>query len=164
LIEPVQAERDSNNAGTQLFTYANIGKAHTAGLNASLRAQKLLWGLNVKANYSYLPLSERLPSGTPLNLRANHSGRFEISRHWLDESLETWTDIEGRSEMSVPDNSPGAPAYATFGAGLEYQITDQPQANIQLDADNLLDQTNATWGPKPGRTIFARLSLDYSTK
>jgi outer membrane receptor for ferrienterochelin and colicins len=163
MIEPIATE-DNAGSGIQQFTYANANEVHTAGLNASIRAKELFWDLGVNANYAWLPLSERVDGGAELNLRADHNGRLEISQLWLDESLEIWADAQGRSELTVPSGSPRAPAYLSFGTGVEYEFADKPTYSFQLDADNLFDQTNATWGPKPGLTIFATFKINYANQ
>lgn len=144
------------------FSYMNRARAHTGGLNASVRLSELPGGLSLAASYAWLALAEDFDSGEHLTLRAEHSARAELAGRWFDGMLEAWVDLATRSSLRVPQGSVAAPAYALVGAGVAYQPWEV--LRLVVDADNLLDQRNATWGPKPGFhlmfTLEARFDLE----
>lgn len=148
-------ERD----GLPVFAYENVASADTAGLNARLTVPEVVAGLRLRASYSFLPLARNLGTGERLDLRTAHRAVAELSRPWLDERLRTWVDLRTRAAMEVPSDSPAAPAYLLLGLGARWKGEDGFGA--RLDVDNLLDQTNATWGPKPGLTVMLSLSYRY---
>lgn len=162
MIEPVGAATSPETDEAQLFTYANIGQAHTAGANTTVELEDAFWRLDLAGNYTYLPLAENRQTDERLDLRAEHTGRVEISQQWLSDRLEVWTDLEGRSRQTVPAESPAAPGYALLGMGARYELFQDPSTDLQLDADNLFNQTNATWGPAPGFAIFATVKVRYN--
>lgn len=143
------------------FTYTNIASAHTAGGRLSLGVRELFWGVDARASYSYLPLAEDLDTGERLELRTHHQVLVELKRDWLDERLQTWVDARSRTALSVSAGSPEAPAYLLLGAGVGWQPSDS--FLVRLDADNLLDQTNATWGPKMGVSVLASVEYHFQS-
>jgi outer membrane receptor for ferrienterochelin and colicins len=143
-------------SGTATFTYVNAAGARTAGANASMRLVGLPGGLMLTASHAWLPLSED-DDGQPLALRAEHSTRAELRGRWLGGDLEAWCDVQARSALATPAASPAAPAYALLGAGVRWQALDV--LSLNLDLNNLLNQTNATWGPVPGAHALLTLEL-----
>lgn len=160
LDDLITTAQTADAAGTiPTFTYTNVARAHTAGGRLSLGARDLFGGVDVRVSYSYLPLAEDLDTGDRLELRTYHQVLVEMKRDWLDERLQTWLDARSRSALSVPSGSPGAPAYVLLGAGVGWKPADD--FLVRLDADNLLDQTNATWGPKTGLSVLASVEYHY---
>lgn len=144
----------ANDAST--FTYANAEGARTAGANASLRWTGLPLGLMLTASHAWLPLAED-SAGQRLPLRAAHSTRLELRGRWLGGDLDVWGDLQARSSLAVPPNSPAAPGFAMIGLGASWQALDS--LRFILDANNLLNQTNATWGPAPGFHLLLNVEL-----
>ncbi|MFW5967184.1 MAG: TonB-dependent receptor plug domain-containing protein [Persicimonas sp.] len=153
---------DSSSDGIPTYTYENLSRAHTAGARLGLAARDVVWDLDLRADYSALPLAEDRDTGERLALRTRHQMLFEVERAWLDETLETWVDARARSDLSTPEGSPDAPGYLLLGAGVAWHTTDE--LTIRLDADNLLDQTNATWGPKRGVTLLGSVACRFHSK
>ncbi len=141
--------------GGATFSYVNAQGARAAGANASARIA-LPAGLSVRLSHAWLPVSED-EQGQPLPLRSQHSSRAELRGAWRGGDLEAWTDLQARSSLVVPAGSPAAPAYTLFGAGIRWQAFDMLALN--LDVNNLLNQTNATWGPVPGLHALLNLEL-----
>jgi outer membrane receptor for ferrienterochelin and colicins len=163
LITTVQDTGSPDDSGAiPTFTYANINRAHTAGLRLGLAAKELVWGVDLKTSYTYLPLAENLDTGERLELRTRHQGLVEIQRGWFDERLETWVDARTRTALEVAETSPAAPAYVLLGAGVGWKPDNR--FRVRLDADNLLNQTNATWGPKTGVSVLASIEYHYQSK
>jgi outer membrane receptor for ferrienterochelin and colicins len=158
LITSVEA--DGSQGAIPTFTYDNVARAHTAGLNARLRVPDVVAEIGLRLDYTYLPVARDLVAEERLSLRAAHQGTLEVRRAWLDDRLETWIDLNGRSRLEVPDGAPAGPAYALLGLGVRWQGDEGLSA--ALHADNLLDQTNATWGPKPGLTVMFSLGYRFS--
>jgi outer membrane receptor protein involved in Fe transport len=138
------ATEDSSN----LFTYRNLGRGQTAGLQLQLQGHDLPWGMAMLANYTFMPLARTLPGGEPLPNRSAHSARAELRRRWGRGRVETWVDVTARSAMSTPEGTPNAPAFALVGAGASWKTSFGMQ--LMLDINNILDQTHPTWGPMPG--------------
>lgn len=143
------------------FRYANVARAQTAGLNAGVDARDVLWGVDARANYSWLPLAEDMQSGQRLALRTRHQLMLEVSRDWLEERVETAAHLRARSALATPSNQPEAPAFTMLGARVSYKPI--PSLRIGLNADNLLNQTNATWGPKNGFSVMAHIAYHYES-
>lgn len=144
-----------------VFTYDNLSKARTAGLQARVVSEALVGELDIRASYSYLPLAEDIETGERLDLRTRHQATAEFVYGWLEDDLETWVDLRTRSALEVPEGSPAAPAYLLLGVGARWSPDDS--LGIAVDLDNLLNQTNATWGPKPGLTAMLSISYDYQS-
>lgn len=142
-----------------LFTYANIAQAETAGVQLTTQLRKLPGGLQLLGNYTFLPVARDVTTGDRLNTRSYHSGRVELRGSWLNRKLEAWTDLQSRSALQVPDDSPAAPAFWLWGAGVGYHPGQQ--VSFILDANNILDQKNATWGPAPGFNVLARVRIGF---
>ncbi len=153
---------DESPGAIPTFTYANLARAHTAGGRLGLTARELVWGIDLRASYTFLPLAEDRTSGERLNLRTRHQVLVEVERAWLDERLRTWIDARSRTELAVPTGSPEAPAYALVGAGVGWKPTSD--FLLRLDADNLLNQTNATWGPKTGVSLLASIEYHFNSQ
>ena len=160
LITTVEASEQ--DAPVPVFTYANLSRARTAGLTARVVSEALVGELDIRVSYSFLPLAQDVETGERLDLRTRHQGAAEFVYGWLDDDLQTWVDVRTRSSLEVPDNSPGAPAYALIGVGARWRAHEHWA--LGLDVDNLLDQTNATWGPKPGLTAMVTVSYDYRSR
>jgi outer membrane receptor for ferrienterochelin and colicin len=154
-------DTDAPEAAVPVFTYTNLSKAHTAGLTTRIVAEALVGELDVRASHSYLPLARDLETDERLDFRARHQATLELMYGWLDDDLRAWVDVRTRSQLEVPPDSPTAPAYALLGVGGRWQAADDWA--LDLDVDNLLDQTNATWGPKPGLSAMISVSYNYQT-
>jgi outer membrane receptor protein involved in Fe transport len=148
----------STEDGVSLLEYVNVTDAHSAGLNATLSLEELPGDIALQGNYAFLPVSHDLAGGKRLALRSVHSGRLEIRREFFGEQLEICGDASTRSELSVPDGAVAAPAYALLGFGVQYRPL---EIHLTVDANNLIDQSNATWGPKPGFNLMATLEVRY---
>lgn len=142
------------------YSYINVDRAQTAGLNAGLHARDLLWGAGARVSYSWLPLAENIDTGARLSLRTYHQLLIELSRKWLGDELETSAYLRARSSLETPSDTPNAPAYTILGL----RATLKPVAGLRLglNADNLLNQTNATWGPKEGFSVLVHAAYQFA--
>lgn len=154
------ATADASTGRVAQFRYANIDQAQTAGLNAGIESRDLFWDIDARANYSWLPLAEDMDSGERLALRTRHQVMVELNRAWLRNRLETSAYLRTRSALATPANQPAAPGFTMLGARISYRPI--PELRIGLNADNLLDQTNATWGPKNGLSVLAHIAYQFS--
>jgi outer membrane receptor protein involved in Fe transport len=144
---------------TEVFRSVNGGELMASGLNLSVFLVEIPRWFAMRATYSFLPLAKDTQTGEPLTLRATHSGRVEWLGTWLERRLESRLSVSARSALNVPSGSPAAPAYAALGAGIAWRAQDW--LRISFDVENLLNQTNATWGPMPG--IHGVLNVKLST-
>ncbi len=142
-----------------LFTYANVQRGHTAGSQLNLQATALPGAFSALANLTYMPLAEDLDTGDQLANRATFAGRFELRRGWMGGRLQTWVDATVRSERGTPAGTPAAPGYALLGLGATGVIAEG--VRLRLDVNNLLDQTNATWGPMPGLNAMMSVQVGH---
>lgn len=142
------------------YSYINVDRAQTAGLNAGLSARDLFWGMGARASYSWLPLAENLDTGERLSLRTHHQVLVELSRKWLADELETSAYLRARSALQTPSDSPHAPAYSLLGVRASYKPV--PGLRLGLNVDNLLNQTNATWGPKEGFSVLVHAAYQFA--
>ena len=134
------------------FTYANRDRARVFGAQVTTQLRDLPANLQLIGNYNFLPVAIDLDSQERLPQRPYHGARVELRGRYLDGKLEAWTDLNTRSSFEVPAGSDPAPAYAAWGLGASY--SPNKQTRVVLDLNNLLDYTNATWGPLPGRSVF----------
>ncbi len=142
-----------------LFTYANRARAHAAGFNATAQWRGMPGGMDLLATYAFLPISHDLDTDERLPQRSAHSARAEVTRRWFKDRLEVWGDVSWRSERSVPEGFVAAPAYTLLGCGAGWRFTNATR--VRLDFNNLLDQTNATWGPTLGRSALLMLEIGH---
>lgn len=158
LSQSIVIGAEANNA--QTFTYVNGGPAHTAGLNASMRVESKDKRTSFNLRYHALPLAQTIEDRQRLTLRPTHAGFMEVRRAWLDGRLETWVDLQARVAMDSPQAGEQVPAQALLGAGTSFKL--QRFAQVRLDLNNLLDQTDPTWGPTPG--LHALLSINLQVE
>lgn len=156
-----------SDTGIPIFSYANVARAYTAGINTSLLWTPIEYA-SIQLNYQYLANAvdaSRCPESNPyfctategavsLPLRAAHAlhvkGRYQF--------LETGTTIF--SHVDYLDARPIAateiaPAFIDVGIGIQQMLGDQ--WTITASWENLLDIYDPTFGPKPGR--FAQASI-----
>lgn len=140
------------------FSYANVGQVQAAGLNVSAQAERLPGQLGLKLSYNALPLAQDLEAGLRQPLRPQHAVNMMLWRQWRSGDIETWIDVQARSQMSVPVGSPPAPAQAIVGLGARWTVSSYAQ--LMLDMNNLLDERHPTWGPSPGLNVIASVKLN----
>lgn len=143
------------------YLYANIDRAQTAGLNASAQARELFWGVGARANYSWLPLAEDINTGERLSLRTYHQVLVELSRKWLDSKLDTSAYLRARSALETAPTEAPAPGYTMLGLRASYMPV--TGLRLGLNADNLLNQTNSSWGPKEGFSLLGHLTYRFNS-
>lgn len=143
-----------------LFSYENGGRARVIGGQVQLQFARLVADIDLLGNYTFLPFARDLDTEERLPQRARHAGRVELRRRWLNERLELWTDVSARSGFAGPIGSPPATSNLIWGVGGRFVFN--PQWNVLLDANNLLDQTDTTWGPQPGRYML--LSVNWQAR
>lgn len=142
-----------------LFTYSNIGRARIVGGQTLIQATELPGGFAMLGNYTFMPIYISLDDGSQLPNRSAHSARAELRRGFWGKRIEAWVDVTTRSKMTTPDGTPDAPAFALLGAGAMFRAKDH--MSLVLDMNNLLDQTNATWGPMPGFNAMLSLRVGH---
>lgn len=153
---------ESDPDDPSLFSYFNRDRAHAAGLNASLQWRRIPGGLSWLGGVTWLPISHDLETGQRLPLRHVASTRTELRGSWLGGGLEAWADASLQSARSVPEGSVAAPGYMLLGGGVGGRVA--PYTRVMLDANNLLDQTNATWGPMAGFNLMFTLEVNAARR
>jgi len=143
-----------------LFSYENGGRARVMGGQLQLQLARLVADIDLIGNYTFLPFARDLDTQERLPQRARHAGRVELRRRWFNQRLELWTDVSARSGFAGPIGSPPATSNLIWGVGGRFVFN--PQWNLLLDANNLLDQTDTTWGPQPGRYML--LSVNWQAR
>lgn len=158
-----------NENNVPIYTYGNIARAYTAGVNVagSLMA---FWNLNVDVTYQYLYNAvdaSKCPRSNPyfcsarqgatsLPLRSPHAlqmkARYTVPR-WKTVLFVQGSFLDKRSLGVLSGNvAKEAPAFTTVGVGFRQPIYDH--AEVFATLDNLMDVYNATYGPKPGRSVM----------
>jgi outer membrane receptor for ferrienterochelin and colicins len=152
--------RPQDGATAALYTYTNAGEAHTAGTNLRVEVGDLPGDLTLVASWAFLPLAQDLERDEPLTLRTEHRASGELRGEWIDGRLEAWVLVGTRGALVVDDALPAAPAFLDLGAGVSTRLYEGLRLTVL--GQNLLDQTNATWGPVPGRAVMSTLAFDVS--
>jgi outer membrane receptor for ferrienterochelin and colicins len=145
----------SDTSAVGHFQYANVGLVRSAGLNTVVNADIAPW-LRLTASHSWLPYSDVADSGDRLAMTAFHSVASRITATAFEDRLDLWSVFDFRTALTVPAGSPAAPSAPTLGLGAAWEF--DHGLRVQLDAQNLSNTIDPTWGPKPGRSIFLSLS------
>ncbi len=162
----------TDDDGTPIFTYKNAARAWTAAVTTrakigpqpvgvgdvrlDLTWQYLLNAVDVSACPAENPwLCGAEEGATSLPLRPTHSvdvtGRFTL--HATDTVL--FARADALSERPLVTDT--APASLVLSAGVRQPLFDH--AEVVVGLENLLDQTDAVFGPKPGRHISINLRI-----
>jgi outer membrane receptor for ferrienterochelin and colicins len=147
----------ANGTSAAVFQYINNGTVRSAGMNSSAQLPNIPGGLSLEFSWAWLPYSDVLAENSRLALTSLHQARAELRGSWLQDRLQVFTDIRGRTEIAVPEGTPAGPAYAQWGIGATVVANDE--WTITLQGENLNNTTNPTWGPAPGRSVF--LGIEY---
>jgi outer membrane receptor for ferrienterochelin and colicins len=146
------------------YRMVNIGKARTAGADASLRVRPTSWS-TATASYAYLwtrdeardqPLSASPPHSVSASLRVDLSRRFA--------ALVRFRYTSG-AFIENGDADLHSVAYATLAARIAYRpvaplsvyVGGENLTNVQRDTDRLGDQR-----PLLGRTLYLGISGDFN--
>jgi outer membrane receptor for ferrienterochelin and colicins len=156
LITEQNAGTDTN--GTPIFSYGNAARATTLTLTLHTDVRPHRW-LHAQADWQWLPVAADvsacpdgtwLCTGTRLSLRAAHQatlrfdGPLPTGATWMSQ----WVGTSAR----VIDGGPAAtsaPSSLVWTLGLVQPLS--TWAEVSFHVHNVLDQYDATYGPKPGR-------------
>ena len=152
-----------NPAGIPIFTYANVARSYTSGLN--LRATlRQLHGFAVDVGYQYL-LGAVDASACPadsawrayfcspaqgarsLPFLPVHAGHLKV-RYRVEHTFTTFFGHADYLSERQLTGGQAAPASLNVGVGLRHQIASHAELTFQVE--NLLDSYHPTFGPKPG--------------
>lgn len=166
LIQVDEARAPVVNGITQ-FSYANLSRARTQGLEAAA-----LWhlspGLDLRAGYTFLD-SENRDTGTQLTRRPRHSGR--IGADWwvrADTELALRLRLQSDELISTNPNSQlvdgRSPGWVTLDATVNYHW--RPQTTLFAAVTNALDRQRDfadanDFSPETGRLIRLGLRHDF---
>jgi len=156
--------QDTTGAGVPIFTYGNLARAMTAGINLRMSIQAIP-GVSVDVYHQWLPLAvDASKCNTPfpyvctagqgaraLPLRAQHSSqvRARVRLPRIHTTLVGQAQFTDERPVSATIT---APAYALISAGLRQPVGDA--AEVWVTADNVLDRFHPVFGPKPGRALL----------
>lgn len=155
----------------QVFTYQNVGRAHTVGGEGAL-SWRPTSRVSFGAGYAYVRAVDDVEGG-PVPGRAPHT--IQASSGWRVPGSETRLDLRGRYRSSMLArrdevgalHSPGwgtvdlriaQPIERLIGARREEGQTMEVYAGVENLLDRRRDPLNpADAGPEPGRVIYAGL-------
>lgn len=168
-FQPVGVTETCPNEVT--YTYQNLSRAWTSGLNLRATAAQLA-GFSLDVGYQYLfgaVDASQCPDGNPyfcsedegarsLFGRPNHSGNLSL-RYLIAPTTTTLFSRVDFQDSRQMDEQNTAPAYVRLGVGVSQPVLDHLFFTLTLD--NLLDNYDPEYGPKPGRhaTLSVRGSL-----
>lgn len=163
----------STREGVALFTYRNAAYAQTSTVTTRLSA-KPVEGLELDVTYQYLLAAvdtSACPADNPwfcadeqvrsLPLRAAHA--LDANLRWRVRATSTvvFARLDALSERPVDVDADGqtvgAPAFAVASLGVRQPMG--THAELMVGLENLFDQYDARYGPKPGRHASVNLRL-----
>ncbi len=160
-----------DDSGFPLYTYVNVDRAATAGLN--LRASiPETYGASASVTYQWLPIANNAsacPDENPylcdetdgaqrLILQPEHSANFNVRYRFAptDTTLFSQATLSSnRYDRDTTDNDILVPGYFLLRAGVTQRVLEH--AELTIAAENILDVYGPVYGPKPGRTVSANL-------
>jgi outer membrane receptor for ferrienterochelin and colicin len=134
-------------------SYANTDatmRGVNSGVRLQLPAQVLLEG-----SHSWLPVAND-SAGKRLLYKAEHTARAQASVRYLKRKVSSSVQVQWRSDLPVKEGEVEAPGPTLIRLGTEAAVGRGFRVGVALE--NALNQTNATWGPRVGRSGMIRLS------
>ncbi|HEY4219895.1 MAG TPA: TonB-dependent receptor [Myxococcota bacterium] len=171
LIDTGASPIGTDDNGTPEFAYRNVGRAYTAGINLKVGVGPY-FGFKIAGGYQYLLNAvdaSACPDTNPffcspaegavsLPLRAAHALDATVRYRFDLTGTVLFARVDALSERPI-DATTTAPAYAMISIGARQPIyfsTDGADgAELTLTLEDLNDAYDATYGPKPGRSLSA---------
>lgn len=142
-----------------IYVYQNVDRAFTRGLEWESRIKL---GPDVELSFSYDWLSSRdLSTGLDLVGRPEHTGKLVLALdHPSGWSGSFWGEVQSRKLWVSLSNTGGqesdpvwAPARSTWNLALNRRLPQGLSAHLRME--NLLDETDVTYGYWPGFQVIA---------
>lgn len=157
--QPVRVDDD----GIPVYTYANIARAYTAGVNLRLSTVELR-GFSFDVAYQYLLNAvdaSACPEDNPyfcapeegarsLPLRPAHAGHVKARYRIASTDTTVFSRVDFLDDRPLAEGLV-APGFVKLGAGLSQRLYDAVE--VLASFDNLLDSYDPVYGPKPGRHV-----------
>lgn len=154
-----------------VYVYQNVESAMTQGVEWESRV-RLARGIDVQFSYSYL-FSRNLETGGPLVGRPDHTLKLFLSGYHerLGVGATFWGDWQSRKVWVAQSNTGGnedvegseeeyAPGRTRLNLNLFKRIGSGFEAFLRVE--NLLDETDLTYGYWPGRQVVAGFTYGLS--
>ncbi len=162
LEDLISAVSDAARSGdAQLFSYQNIARAWTMGVESSARVRATSW-LTVDASYT-LTATEDQTLARPLEGRALHRATLALTARHIETGVEASTRaaIVGPRPFYPATGAIEMPAYASIDARVAW--TFRRWLQLFAGADNLTDAGDARYLPVQPRTFYGGAALRYAT-
>lgn len=154
---------DPELCNVPVYTYANIARAYTAGVNLRLSTGEMR-GFSFDLAYQYLINAvdaSACPEDNPwfcapqegarsLPLRPAHAGHGRVRYRLRATDTTLFSRVDFLDERPLGDGLV-APGYVLLGAGLSQPVMDG--VDLLASFENLLDTYDPVYGPKPGRHV-----------
>lgn len=163
-----EVQSGQNDGGIPIFTYDNIARSSTAGLNVRLSSGT--WnGFSASLGYQYLAIAnnaEACPESNPyfcsaeegatsLPLRPIHSATGRIGYAYKPWGTRVFGLLDAQSDRAVAAGET-APGFMRLTVGARQTLGDK--IDLMVSVGNLTDAYDAVYGPKPGRHLNVALS------
>lgn len=135
-------------SGYQTYQNGNVAHARTEG--AELEARYELPGLSMSLGYNYLRARDE-DTGQPLDRRATHSGRAQVSREWA-ALRNLRTDLSAHYTGSAPVGDTTQAAFLAVDAQLRLNVASRIE--LSTGVNNVFDERPALWTPAFQRQVF----------
>jgi outer membrane receptor for ferrienterochelin and colicins len=161
LIQVDEANSTITN-GINAFTYRNIARARTRGVEASLRWEATA-GLDVTAGYTFTRTRD-LDSGLELTRRPRHMARIGVDWRALPD---TTLSLRGRyqgSELVDSVDLGRSPSWATLDLSLNHKVGSS--TTLYAGLNNLFNRQRDfadadDFGPLSGRFVYLGVRYDF---
>jgi len=151
-----------------VYIYQNIETAITKGIEWESRV-RLSKSVDLSLSYNYLS-SKNLATGEELINRPAHTVKLYLSGFWEKTGVGAtiWGDYQSK-KLWVPRSNTGGnegePEYAPSRSRLNLNVFKRfGAAETFVRFENILDDTNVTYGYWPGFTVMAGFKYDLSFK
>lgn len=152
-----------------VYVYQNIETATTQGIEWESRV-RLSKAIDFSFSYNYLK-SRNLETGESLVNRPDHTIKFFLSGFWDKYGIGAtlWGDYQSK-KLYVPRSNTGgnegAPEYAPSRSRLNVNMFKQFGGDVRafVRLENVLDETNVTYGYWPGFTVTAGVKYGLTFK
>jgi outer membrane receptor protein involved in Fe transport len=145
-------------AGYQTYQNGNVAHARTEG--AELEARYELSAFSASLGYNYLRARDE-DTGQPLDRRATHSGRAQVSREWA-ALRKLRTDLSAHYTGSAPVGD--TTQAALFSVDAQVRLTIGERIELSTGVNNVFDERPALWTPAFQRQVFVGVRARFGAR
>jgi outer membrane cobalamin receptor len=145
-------------SGYQTFQNRNVAHARTEG--AELEARFASPALNASLGYNYLRARD-VDNDRPLDRRATHSGRVQLSREWA-ALRNLRSDLSAHYTGAAPVGDTAQAAFLSVDAQLRMSLSDRVE--LSTGVNNLLDARPSLWTPAFQRQVFVGVRARFGAR